>query len=70
MLFRAALDRSAAEAGNLDDAMDWLWGPVRQGVAAGLLVFGAFSIVEAIYRPIRRPPVKHVKRKIEEQAKA
>jgi uncharacterized protein DUF1206 len=65
MLFRAGLDRSAAEAGNLGDALDWLWGPVREAVAAGLLVFGVFSIVEAIYRPIRRPPVKHVKRKVE-----
>lgn len=70
MLFRAGMDRSAAEAGNLDDAMDWLSGPVRQLVAAGLLVFGVFSIVEAIYRPIRKPPAKQVKRKLERKVAA
>ena len=67
MLVRAGLDRSAAEAGNLDDAMDWLSGPVRQLVAAGLLVFGLFSIVEAIYRPIHKPPTNQVKRKVEDK---
>jgi hypothetical protein len=70
MLVRAGLDRSAAEAGNLDDAMDWLYGPVRQLVAAGLFVFGIFSIVEALYRPIHRPPTKAVKRKIKRKAAA
>ena len=70
MLLRAGFDRSAAEAGNLDDAMDWLSGPVRQLVAGGLLLFGLFSVIEAIYRPIHRPPTKQVKRKIEEKAAA
>jgi hypothetical protein len=67
MLVRAGLDRNAAEAGNLDDAMDWLYTPVRQLVAAGLLVFGLFSVIEAIYRPIHKPPTKQVKRKVEEK---
>jgi len=66
MLARAALDHNAAEAGNLDDAFDWLWGPVRPWVALGLLVFGLFSMVEALYRPIRKPPIEHLKRKVEE----
>jgi hypothetical protein len=70
MLVRAGLDRSAAEAGNLDDAMDWLSGPVRQLVAAGLLLFGVFSIIEAIYRPIHKPPTKQVKRKVERKMAA
>jgi hypothetical protein len=64
MLVRSGLDRSAAEAGNLDDAMDWLYGPVRELVAAGLLVFGIFSIIEAAYRPIHKPPTKQVERKV------
>jgi hypothetical protein len=64
MLVRAGLDRSAAEAGNIDDAFDWLWSPVRHAVAAGLLLFGAFSVVEALYRPIRKPPTKAAARKV------
>jgi hypothetical protein len=67
MLVRAGLDRSAAEAGNLGDALDWLSGPVRRWVAGGLLVFGVFSIIEALYRPIHKPPTKQVKRKVEEK---
>ena len=70
LLFRAGIDRSPAEAGNLDDAMDWFSGPVRQIVAAGLLVFGLFSIIEAIYRPIRKPPTKQVKNKVERKVAA
>jgi hypothetical protein len=64
MLWRSAIDHRAAEAGNLDDALDWLSGPVRTSVAAGLLLFGAFSMVEAAYRPIRKPPTEHIKRKV------
>jgi len=66
MLARAGLDHDPAEAGNLDDAFDWLWGPVRPWVAFGLLIFGLFSIVEAACRPIRKPPTEHIKRKVEE----
>lgn len=68
MLARSAIDRSAAEAGNLDDALDWLAGPVRTTVAAGLLLFGGFSVVEAIYRPIRKPLTDEIKRKVKETA--
>jgi Domain of Unknown Function (DUF1206) len=67
MFVRAGFDRSAAEAGNIDEAFDWLWGPVRQLVAAGLLVFGLFSIIEAIYRPIRKPPTREMKHKVEDK---
>lgn len=65
MLARSGIDRSAAEAGNLGNAMEWFSGPVRQLVATGLLVFGMFSIIESIYRPIHKPPAKRVKRKVE-----
>jgi hypothetical protein len=64
MLLRSGLDRSAAEAGNLGNAMRWLSAPVRPLVAVGLLVFGVFSMIEAAYRPIRKPPAKQVKRKV------
>lgn len=65
MLLRSGLDRSAAEAGNLGNAMDWLYSPIRQLVAAGLLLFGLFSIIEALYRPIRKPPAKQASRKLQ-----
>jgi hypothetical protein len=67
MLLSAAIDRNAAEAGNLDDALDWLSSPARVAVAAGLLVFGVFSIIEALCRPIHRPPTEQIKRKVEEK---
>jgi hypothetical protein len=67
MLVRSGLDRDSAEAGNLGDALDWLSGPVRQWVAAGLLTFGIFSIIEALHRPIRKPPTKQIRRKVEEK---
>lgn len=70
MLVRAGLDRSAAEAGNLGEALDWWSAPMRRWVAGGLLVFGIFSILEAIYRPIRKPPTEHIKRKVEEKVAA
>jgi hypothetical protein len=67
MLVRSGLDHSAAEAGNIDDAFDWLWSPFRQLVAGGLLLFGVFSILEAIYRPIRKPPTEQVKREVKQK---
>lgn len=69
MLARSGFDRSAAEAGNLGDAMDWFSEPVRQLVAVGLLVFGTFSIIEAIYRPIHKPPAKQAERKAKAKVK-
>ena len=67
MLVRSGLDRSASEAGNLDDALDWWSSPLRSAIAAGLLLFGVFSIVEAAYRPIRKPPTEQIRRKVEEK---
>jgi len=69
MLVRSGIDRSAGEAGNLGEAMDWFSAPVRQLVAAGLATFGAFSIVEAIYRPIHKPPAKQAEQKVKRKVK-
>jgi len=66
LLARSALDRSAAEAGGLEEALDALRGPLQFPVAAGLLLFGLYSMVEARYRSIHKPPTEHIKRKIEE----
>lgn len=66
LLARAALDHSAAEAGGLEQALDALRGPLEIPVAAGLALFGVYSLVEARHRTIRKPPTHAVKRKVRE----
>jgi hypothetical protein len=67
LLARAALDHDAAGAGGLEQALDALRGPLEIPVAAGLALFGAYSLVEARYRTISRPPTEHVRRKVAEK---
>ena len=66
LLVGAAVDRSSSEAGGLEQALDALWSPARYAVAFGLLLFGAFSMLQARYRGIHTPPVDHLKRKVRE----
>jgi len=66
LLARAALNHSAAEAGGLEEALDVLRGPLQFPVAAGLALFGCYSLIEARYRSIHKPPTEHVKRKVKE----
>ena len=54
-LARAALKHSASEAGGMEQALTWLSGPVSLIVAAGLALFGIFSLVEARHRIIHTP---------------
>jgi hypothetical protein len=69
LIGRAALDHNSAEAGNLEQALDLLAGPFLYAVATGLLLFGAFSLVEARYRRISQPPPpREIKRKVEQAA--
>ena len=70
LLARAAFDHRAAEAGGLEQALDALRGPLQFPVAAGLALFGAYSLVEARYRSIHKPPTEHVKRKVAEKLAA
>lgn len=58
LLYRASAGGSAAEAGGLGDALVNLPGPLRTAVAAGLALFGAYSLIEAWYRMIVDPKVK------------
>jgi hypothetical protein len=67
LLAKAALDHSAAGAGGLEQALDALRGPLEIPVAAGLALFGAYSLIEARYRTIHRPPTAHVRRKVQEK---
>ena len=68
LLARSALDRSAAEAGGLEQALDALRGPLEIPVAAGLLLFGAYSLVEARYRSIHKPPTQQIEREVRKVA--
>ncbi|HEX8667699.1 MAG TPA: DUF1206 domain-containing protein [Allosphingosinicella sp.] len=54
---RAAWTAHAREAGGIGEALDSLPASLRTAVAAGLLLFGVFSLVEARHRRIATPPV-------------
>jgi hypothetical protein len=66
LLARAAYEHRAAEAGGLEQALDALRGPLEVPVAAGLFVFGLYSLIEARYRSIHNPPTEQIKRKLQE----
>ena len=59
LLYRAAVDHRPAEAGGVGDALMNLPGGLQMLVAAGLAMFGAFSLIEAWYRIIPEPEVGH-----------
>ena len=59
LLLGAGLHQEAEEAGALGDALTSLPGTLRAAVAAGLCLFGAYSLIEARYRIIPDPRVKH-----------
>ena len=56
LLGRAAWRGRSSDAGGMEQALDMLSEPILFAVAAGLMLFGAFSLVEARYRVIHRPP--------------
>jgi hypothetical protein len=63
LMFRAASDHAPGEAGGLGDALRAMPGAVRAAAAAGLGLFGLFSLVEAWFRDIRDPKLgERVKR--------
>lgn len=57
MLWRAGEAASPAAAGGTGDALASLSGTTQAVVAAGLAMFGIFSLVQAIYRRITDPQV-------------
>ena len=59
-LISAGLKGDPSEAGGMQDALRWMDSPVNLIVAAGLALFGAFSLVEARFRQINPPPVDRV----------
>lgn len=64
LIARAAIDEQSTEAGGMEQALDLLSGPLLYAVAGGLMLFGIFSIIEARYRRIHRPPVEAIKRNV------
>jgi len=53
LLLRAAQLHNSGAAGGIDDALGSLPRPVQLGVAAGVLLFGLFSLTEALYRKVQ-----------------
>jgi len=58
LVFNATRHHEAEEAGALGDALLSLPDSLRAAVAAGLCLFGAYSLIEARYRIIPDPQVK------------
>ena len=68
LLGEAALDGRSNKVGGMEQALDLLSGPILVAVAAGLILFGGFSLVEARYRRIHRPPpARAVAEKVKEK---
>jgi len=67
LVYRAAADHAANEAGNIEKALDVLRGPCLFPICTGLLLFGLFSVVEARFRAINKPPTGEIKRKVAEK---
>ncbi|MBA2635606.1 MAG: DUF1206 domain-containing protein [Sphingomonas sp.] len=70
MIGTAALDGRSDEAGGMEQALDFFSGPVLYAVAVGLLLFGTFSIIEALFRRIHQPPMEEIKQDIKDKVGA
>lgn len=58
LVFNATLQHRAEQAGALGDALLSMPGWLRAAVAAGLCLFGVYSLIEARYRVLPDPRVK------------
>ena len=67
LIGRSALDGRSSEAGGMEQALDILSGPLLYAVAAGLILFGLFSIIEGLFRHIHQPPVEEMKREVRDK---
>lgn len=67
LIGRAAVDGQSNEAGGMEQALDLLSGPVLYAVAAGLILFGIFSIIEGVFRRIHEPQVDDIKQQVREK---
>lgn len=67
LIGQAALDGQSSEAGGMEQALDLLSGALLYSVAAGLILFGIFSIIEGLFRRIHDPPVDEFKERVREK---
>jgi hypothetical protein len=63
----AAMQSSSSEVGGMEQALDFFSGPILYAVSVGLMLFGAFSIIEALFRRIHEPPVEQIKAEVRER---
>ena len=63
-LTKAGRDEQASEAGGMAEALSWLNSPWDLIVAAGLLAFGMFSLIEARYRILHDVPVESLAQRV------
>ncbi|QNM83837.1 DUF1206 domain-containing protein [Sphingomonas sabuli] len=66
LIGRAAIESQSSEAGGMEQALDMLSGPVLYAVAAGLMLFGLFSVIEGLFRRLHAPDKADIKRKIDQ----
>lgn len=64
LIARAASSQSGSKAGGMEQALDTLSGPLLYAVGAGLMLFGAFSLVEARYRRLHEPDVDGLRQEV------
>lgn len=57
LLAMAGIEEQASQAGGMARVLSWLTNPFDAIVAAGLLAFGLFSLIEARYRQLHDVPV-------------
>ena len=69
LLAQSAFHTNTAEAGGLEQALNFLSPASRRWIAGGLMLFGAMSLVEARFRRIHRPPpIEQMAEKVAEKA--
>lgn len=67
LVARAASQESASKAAGMEQALDSLSGPLQYAVAAGLMLFGAFSLIEARYRRLQEPDMAGFEQEVREK---
>jgi len=63
---RSALAERSSQAGGMEQALEWLSSPIDMVVAAGLLLFGIYGLIEARFRRIHAPTARQIGREVEE----
>lgn len=63
---RAALAERSSQVGGIEQALEWLSSPTDTIVAAGLLLFGIYALIEARYRRIHAPTARQIGREVED----